>query len=178
MSDKKVLIISSSPRRGGNSERLCEEFAAGARSAGHQVELVFLAEKKLNFCTACYACRSGKCPYADDAPEIVQKMLNADVIVLGTPIYFFTMCAQLKTLIDRSVMVYPEIKNKDFYYLMTMAETNEKDFIGTIEALRGFVACCENSNERGMVCVPGVYEKGAIDGNPALLQARTMGEKC
>ena len=175
---ENVLIISGSPRKNGNSEMLCDAFAAGAAAAGKNVEKISLAGKKIGFCTACYACSSGECPQKDDAPAIIQKMLTADVIVLATPVYFFTMCAQLKALIDRSVMVYPKITGKKFYYLMTMAETNEKDFVGTIEALRGFVACCENSQECGMICVPGVYEKGAIVGNPALKKARSMGENC
>lgn len=175
---ENVLIISGSPRKNGNSEMLCDAFAAGAAAAGKNVEKISLAGKKIGFCTACYACSSGGCPQKDDAPAIIQKMLTADVIVLATPVYFFTMCAQLKALIDRSVMVYPKITGKKFYYLMTMAETNEKDFVGTIEALRGFVACCENSQECGMICVPGVYAKGAIAGNPALEKAHSMGENC
>ena len=175
---KNVLIISGSPRVNGNSEMLCDAFASGAKSAGCAVEKISLAGKKLGFCTACHACHAGECPQKDDAPVIIRKMLQADIIVLATPVYFFTMCAQLKALIDRSVMVYPNITGKKFYYLMTMAETNEKDFLGTIEALRGFVACCPESEECGMVCVPGVYEKGAITGNPALEKARQMGENC
>ena len=175
---KNVLIISGSPRVNGNSEMLCDAFASGAKSAGCAVEKISLAGKKLGFCTACHACRAEECPQKDDAPGIIRKMLQADIIVLATPVYFFTMCAQLKALIDRSVMVYPNITGKKFYYLMTMAETNEKDFLGTIEALRGFVACCPESEECGMVCVPGVYEKGAITGNPALEKARQLGENC
>ena len=172
---KKVLIIASSPRRNGNSEILADEFAAGAISAGHAVEKITLAGKKINFCTACYACHNGTCCYHDDAPAIVEKMLTADVIVLATPVYFYTMCAQLKALIDRSVMVYPRITNKEFYYLMTMAETDEKMFTGTVEALRGFAACCPDSVEKGIIAVPGVYEAGTIKGNPLLAKARQMG---
>ena len=83
---KKVLILSSSPRRNGNSDLLCDRFAEGAGKAGHQVEKIRLAEKKIGYCTACYACRNGKCPQQDDAPEILEKMLAADVIVLATPV--------------------------------------------------------------------------------------------
>ena len=175
---KKVLIISGSPRRGGNSETLCDEFAAGAVSAGHSVEKISLADKKIGFCTACFVCKKAVCPQQDDAAAIIKKMLDADVLVLAAPVYFFTMCAQLKALIDRSVMVYPNIKGKEFYYLMTMAETDESEFTGTIEALRGFVKCCPDSRECGMVCVPGVYEKGAINGNAALNHARKLGSNC
>ena len=172
---KKVLVIASSPRRNGNSEMLADKFIAGAIDAGHSVEKVTLAGKKIGFCTACYACHAGDCPQNDDAAAIIQKMLDSEVIVLATPVYFYTMCAQLKALIDRSVMVYPKITNKDFYYLMTMAETDEKMFVGTIEALRGFAACCPDSREKGIIAVPGVYEAGAIKDNPALAQAENMG---
>ena len=173
---KKVLLIGGSPRKDGNSELLCKEFARGAESAGNQVEYISLSGKKIGFCTACYACHSGNCPQNDDAPAIIQKMLDAEVIVLATPVYFYTMCAQLKALIDRSVMVYPKITDKDFYYLMTMAETDEKMFTGTVEALRGFAACCPESREKGIIAVPGVYEIGAIKDNPALVEAYDMGK--
>lgn len=92
---ENVLIISGSPRKNGNSEMLCDAFAAGAAAAGKNVEKISLAGKKIGFCTACYACHTGGCPQQDDAPAIIQKMLTADVIVLATPVYFFTMCAQL-----------------------------------------------------------------------------------
>lgn len=178
MKSKKVLIISGSPRSNGNSSSLCDEFAAGAVSAGHTVEKISLANCQINFCTACYACANGSCVHKDDAPEIIEKMLQADVIVLGTPVYFYTMCAQLKALIDRSVMKYPHINGKEFYYIMTMADTDEKNFNGTIEALRGFVACCENSRECGMIRAAGVYSIGAIAGHAALAEARIMGSQC
>ena len=124
---KKVLIIGGSPRKDGNSELLCKEFARGANEAGNQTEYISLADKKIGFCTACYACEKGSCPQKDDAAGIIQKMLAADVIVLATPVYFYTMSAQLKALIDRSVMVYPKIQGKDFYYIMTMADTEKEN---------------------------------------------------
>ena len=117
----RILILSSSPRRNGNSDLLCDRFAEGAGKAGHQVEKIRLAEKKIGYCTACYACRNGKCPQQDDAPEILEKMLTADVIVLATPVYFYTMCAQLKALLDRTVAIFPRLTDKKYYYIMTMA---------------------------------------------------------
>ena len=172
---KNILIISGSPRKNGNSDTLCDQFAKGASGAGHQVEKIFLGDKKLGFCTACYACQSGKCPQQDDAVWIAEKILTADVIVLSTPVYFYTMSAQLKTLIDRSVMYYPRIEKKEFYYIMTMADTEKANFRGTIEALRGFVECCENSVEKGMIKAVGVYEKGEIRNTPFMQQAFEMG---
>lgn len=176
---KKVLVISGSPRKGANSETLCDRFAAGARDAGHEVEKFSLAGKQIAPCRACYACKSSFCPQQDGATLMIEKMLEADVIVLGTPVYFYTMCAQLKALIDRSVMVYPRIVNKAFYYIMTMADTETELFKGTIEALRGFVLCCEGSEEKGMLCVPGVYERSEINNHPeALQQAYDLGKGC
>lgn len=172
---KKVLIIGGSPRINGNSEILSDQFAKGAIDGGNQVESISLAGKKLGFCTACYACQKGECPQKDNAPAIIRKMLAADVIVLATPVYFYTMTAQLKALIDRSVMVYPQIKEKEFYFLMTMADSDENNFAGTLAALRGFVLCCENSVEKGIVQAAGVYEKGAILNHPAMIKAYQLG---
>ena len=96
---KKVLVISSSPRKGGNSDLLCDEFIRGASDVGNEVEKIRLAEKNVGFCKACYACQKlGKCFQNDDANEIIEKMLSADVIVLATPVYFYSMDAQLKAL--------------------------------------------------------------------------------
>ena len=81
---KKVLIISASPRKGGNSDLLCDEFARGAAEVGHEVEKIRLAEKKVGYCTGCYACQKlNRCVQNDDANELVEKMLAADVIVLA-----------------------------------------------------------------------------------------------
>ena len=81
---KKVLILSSSPRRGGNSDRLCDEFLKGAEAAGNDVEKIFLKDKHINSCTGCSVCSMyGKpCPQKDDAAEVVEKMIAADVIVM------------------------------------------------------------------------------------------------
>ena len=103
-------------------------------------------------------------------------MLAADVIVLATPVYFYTMCAQLKSLIDRSVMVYPDLTGKEFYFLITMADTAQEMFRGTVEALNGFVACCENSKCPGMVTASGVYERGAVNGTRFTEEAYLLGK--
>ncbi|MBQ9087838.1 MAG: flavodoxin family protein [Lentisphaeria bacterium] len=173
---KKILIISSSPRKDSNSDTLCDNFARGAAENGHSVEKITLAGKSIAPCIGCYACQKGKCIYDDAAPEIIQKMLDADVIVLATPVYFYTMCAQLKALIDRSVMVYPKITDKKFYYLITMADTAQEMFRGTIEALHGFVACCENSQCAGMVTASGVYEAGTINRTGFCEEAYNLGK--
>lgn len=121
---KNVLILSSSPRRGGNSDTLCDEFMQGAIESGHRVEKVFLRDKTIHPCTGCGVCSQYKkpCPQKDDAAEIIGKMLAADVIVMATPVYFYAMSAQMKTLIDRCCGPYTEMKNKEFYFIATAAE--------------------------------------------------------
>ena len=101
---KKVLILSASPRKGGNSDLLCDQFAKGAEEAGHQVEKIRVQERSIAPCMACYACRnSGVCVQKDDMAAILEKMVQADVLVLATPVYFYSMDGQLKTLIDRTL---------------------------------------------------------------------------
>lgn len=102
---KKVLILSGSPRKNGNSDLLCDEFMRGALDNGNEVEKIRVAEKKINYCRACYYCskNNGVCCINDDMADILQKMIDADVIVLASPVYFYSIDAQLKALIDRTV---------------------------------------------------------------------------
>lgn len=95
---KKVLILSGSPRVGGNSDLLCDEFARGAKVNNNIVEKICIANKKISYCHACYYCKEhgGECAIKDDMADILQKMIDADVIVLASPVYFYSIDAQLK----------------------------------------------------------------------------------
>ena len=100
---KNILILSASLRAGSNSETLANAFADGARAAGHTVEIVSLRGKQIAFCRGCLACQTlGKCVIDDDAVAITEKMQHADVIVFATPIYYYEMSGQLKTMLDRA----------------------------------------------------------------------------
>ena len=100
---KNVLILSTSLRVGGNSDSLAKAFAEGAKEAGHQVELVSLAKKNIGFCKGCLACQSKKkCVILDYANEITEKMAQADVLVFATPVYYYGMSGQMKTMLDRA----------------------------------------------------------------------------
>ena len=156
---KKVLILSSSPRRGGNSDTLCDEFMRGAIESGNEVEKVFLRDKTIHYCTGCSTCSlHGKpCPQKDDAAEIIEKMVAADVIVMATPVYFYTMSAQMKTLIDRCCGLYTEMKNKEFYFIVTAAEDDRKLMERTVDTFQGFLDCLENPTIKGVV-----YGTGAV----------------
>ena len=81
---KKVLILSASPRKMGNSDILCQQFMKGANEAGHSVEQIYLYDVKIGFCKACYACfKTGKCVLKDDMAEILEKMQSADILVVA-----------------------------------------------------------------------------------------------
>lgn len=177
---KKVLIISASPRKEGNSDILCDEFARGAKESGHDVEKIRLAEKDVGYSTGCYACKKlGKCVKNDDANEIVEKMLSADSIVLATPVYFYSMDAQLKALIDRTVSRWADFgrfKGTEFWLVVTAADTNRGMMDATLEGLRGFMRdCMDGSVERGVIYGTGAYEKGEIRVLPAMREAYEAG---
>lgn len=180
---KKVLIISASPRKNGNSDLLCDEFARGAAEAGHAVEKIRLAEKKVGYCMGCYACRKLKrCVQNDDANELVEKMLSADVIVLATPVYFYSMDAQLKALIDRTVSRWNDFgrfNGTHFWHIITAADTDRDMMSATLEGLRGFMRdCMEGSVERGVLYGTGAYEKGEVRSLPVFQEAYEAGKSC
>jgi len=174
---KRVLILSSSPRKKGNSNALCDRFMEGAIAANHQVEKVVLAEKKINYCTGCYACKkNGRCAQKDDMAQILDSMVAADVIVLATPVYFYTMCAQMKTVIDRTVARYTEITGKEFYFIATAAVTSKAALEPTIAGFRAFTSCLPGAKEKGIVYGTGAWEIGDILTRPAMKQAYEIGK--
>lgn len=110
---KHILILSGSPRKNGNSDLLCESFRKGALEAGHQVEKIRVAEKNIGFCRGCYACKdTGICAVRDDMAGVLQKIIDADVLVLASPVYFYSIDAQLKAVIDRTVARWQEVKTR------------------------------------------------------------------
>lgn len=168
---KKVLILSGSPRKGGNSDVLCDEFMKGAIDAGHEVEKIRVVEKKIAPCTGCYYCKdhAGKCAFNDDMADVLQKIIDCNVLVLSSPVYFYSICAQLKAVIDRSVARWTEIANKDLYYIATAAE-DERDTLNiTLSCFHGFAMCIDGYEEKGTLYGRGVYEKGDVEKRPELM---------
>ena len=177
---KKVLVLSASFRKHGNSDLLCDEFIKGAKEAGNEVEKIYLNDKHINFCKGCGVCNSThKCIQQDDMSEILDKMVNADVIVMATPIYFYAMNGQMKTLIDRTVPRYTEISNKDFYFILAAADDNKANLKRAIEGFRGFTQDCLNgTKEKGIIYGTGAWKMGEIKGSPAMEEAYNMGKAC
>lgn len=173
---KKILIISGSPRKGGNSDVLCDEFQRGAAKAGHLVEKNFIGDREIHPCIACDVCKKTKrCTFRDDMTEILEKMIAADVIVLASPVYFYTINGQMKILIDRTVARYTEINGKEFYYIITAADNSIPMMQRTIECFRGFADCLSGSQEKGIIYGVGVWQKGEIQGNKAMNEAYKLG---
>jgi multimeric flavodoxin WrbA len=177
--NKKVLVIGSSPRRGGNSDLLCDQFIQGSEEAGHNVEKIFLKDKKINYCTGCGTCLNGekRCAQKDDMGDILEKMIASEVIVMATPVYFYTMNAQMKTLIDRTCSRYTEINNKEFYFIVAAADDSNKALERTIEGFRAFTYCLEGANEKGIIYGTGAWKSGEIKGSQAMKSAFEMGKK-
>lgn len=135
---KKVVVISSSPRKGQNSDTLCDEFVRGALDAGHDAVKYFLEDIEFSSCKACYACKTPemKCVQDDGIAPILEGMLEADVVVYATPVYYYEMCGTLKMFFDRCYPVFRHLENQDYYIIMAAgsscgdALTGIKSFIG------------------------------------------------
>lgn len=174
---KHVLVVSTSPRKGGNSDTLAEAFAEGAREAGHQVEKISLIGKDLRFCQGCLGCvHTGRCPIPDDAGAIIKKIHDADTVVFATPIYYYEMCGQMKTLLDRCNPLYgSDYAFRDVYLLSAAAEEAEGTDRRAVIGLEGWIACFEKARLAGTVFAGGVTAVGDIQGSPALGKAYKLG---
>ena len=157
---------------------MCVEFARGAAESGHEVKKIRVAAKKIAPCSGCYFCREhhGQCVHQDDMAEVLQKMIDADVLVQASPVYFYAIDAQLKAVIDRTVARWLEVRNKEFYYIVTMADEDPASADTTLAGLRGYADCVEGAVEKGVIVAGGVYEPGRVKGMPAMVEAYTMGK--
>ncbi|MCM1339032.1 MAG: flavodoxin family protein [Muribaculaceae bacterium] len=174
---KNVLVISSTLRRNGNSELLSQEFLKGAQEAGHNVEFVTLRDKEIKFCKGCLACQNlGTCVIKDDAPNITEKMKNAEVIAFATPIYYYEMAGQLKTMLDRANSLFSsDYKFRDIYLLATAADINSHSADIAVQGINGWVACFSRAQFKGFVLGAGVEAPGEVQNNSAMLKAYEMG---
>lgn len=175
---KKVLVISTSLRRNSNSHGLAEEFAKGAKEASHQVELISLIGRQIEYCVGCLSCqRTGQCVIEDDANLIAEKMLNADVICYATPIYYYEMAGQMKTLLDRMNPLFSaDYKFRDVYMLSTAADDGPHVADRAVNGLEGWIECFAKAELAGSLFAGGVTAPGEIANHPALVKAYDMGK--
>lgn len=113
----------------------------------------------------------------DDMAAILGKMIAADVIVMATPVSFYTMNGQMKTLIDRTCPGYTRICGKEFCFVMTAADSRKQALGRTLEGFRGFTSCLSGAKEKGVVYGTGAWKAGDIKGSKAMTQAYGMGKR-
>jgi multimeric flavodoxin WrbA len=175
---KKIVIISTSLRPGSNSNALAEQFAEGAKVAGNEVEFISLRGKEIKFCIGCLSCqKTGACVFKDDVPAIMDSVLNADVVCWATPIYYYEMSGQMKTLIDRMNAMYPkDYRFRDIYLLTTATEDEEYTPKGAEKGLQGWIDCFEKASLKGHLFCGGVTSPRDITGNDKLQEAFELGK--
>jgi len=173
---KNILIISSSPRKNGNSQMLCEQFKKGAEEKGHTVTLIRLMEKKIGFCRACDGCmrNDGTCVLNDDMEEILKLFQKADVLVLATPVYFYGISAQMKTFIDRTYPIWQHLGKKEVYYIIS-AGLGEAIIERSLGDLDGFVEHLEEYRIAGRIYATDVMEAGLVKNLDVFEKAYQMG---
>ena len=178
MEKKKVLVISTSPRLGGNSDLLADSFIQGAKEANHSVEKIQVSKYKINYCKGCEYCQKhGRCCQKDDADTIIKKMINSQLIVLASPLYFYTVTSQLKTLIDRCCAKYTKIKNKDFYLILTAADEGSSIFKRAISCVEGLVVdCLDNCQIKKVLKAGGLWHKGEVKDSKYITTAYRLGK--
>lgn len=175
---KKIIIVTSSPRKNGNSEILAQRFADGAKAVGNEVELVAVRDIDLKFCTGCLYCNThDKCVLNDGMNSLYKDFQNADVLVFATPVYYYSVCGQLKTLLDRLNPLYVrENKFKDVYLLTAAADNDESAMDGAVKDMQGWIDCFNGVKLKGVIRGVGVTDKGEINNTAFPEQAYEMGK--
>ena len=150
---KKVVVISSSPRKGGNSDTLCDEFVKGAVDGGNEAVKYFLEDFELGSCKACMACKTPEreCFQEDELSIILDDMMAADVIVYATPIYYYSMTGTLKRFFDRCYPIFNHLKDKDYYIITSAGSSNGNALTG----IRDFIGFSQNPTEKAVFTVIG-----------------------
>lgn len=167
-----ILVISTSLRPRSNSDILTERLVAGARDAGHQVEEISLKGKELKYCIGCLACqKTQRCVQKDDALWIADKMKEADTLVFSTPIYYYEMSGQMKTLLDRMNPLYSsDYRFRRVYMLSVAAEDETYTPEKAVSGLEGWVDCFEKAKLCGSLFVGGLNGPGEASAKAEALE--------
>ncbi len=182
---KQVLVILGSPRKKGNSSTLATRISRGAKSAGAEVETVFLHALKISPCRGCDTCKkpdSKGCAIADDMQEIYRKLIKADVWVIASPVYWFTMSAQTKIFMDRcyALTAYAEkpFAGKRIAIAMSYGDADPVKS-GCVNALRTFQDAYRYTGSKivGMVYGSAVDVGEIADNRPLMREAEELGKR-
>lgn len=172
----KILVITGSPRKNGNSGTLAEHFIRGAEEAGHEVVRFDAAFKEVHPCIACNKCgMNGECVFKDDFEFVRTHILDAGMVVFATPMYYFGISAQIKAVIDRFYAINGSIHvPKKAALLMTYADNDkrkEKAITDHYEVLLDYLGW----SDAGKVIAPGVWPVGAVNHTKYPEQAYQLG---
>jgi NAD(P)H-dependent FMN reductase len=174
-----ILILSGSPRKGGNTELLVEAFVKGA-SQKHHVEVVSVRDYKVNPCVGCNVCFKSKdntCVQKDDMTIIYEKMAHADMLVIASPVYFYGLSAQLKTVIDRCHNPIRDTFPIKKMVLLLVGAASLPELFDSILAQYQLCLNFFKLEDAGRVLVRGVKDKGDIRNTTALNEAFELGQK-
>ena len=174
-----ILVITTSLRAGSNSDILAEKMLEGIRAAGNQVEHISLKGKTIGFCKGCLACqKTQKCVIRDDAVQIAEAVKNADTLVFVTPIYYYEMSGQMKTLLDRLNPLYSsDYRFRKVYMLSTAAEDEAETPSRAESGLQGWIDCFEKAEFAGSLFCGGINDAGEAKGRQdALDKAYSFGQ--
>lgn len=174
---KKVLVVSASPRKGGNTDLLSDQFAKGATEAGGKVEKIFLPDYKLDFLSEEGANNPKETGRDTETWKIVEKFLAADVVCLAAPTYYMNVNDRMKTFIDATYLAFGDerMANKEFYYITACADADRNTAEWCFNGFRGFVMCLPKPTERGSVAAIGIGRAGAVKGTQYETEAYELG---
>ena len=175
---KKVVIITSSLRDNSNSNALAERFMEGAKENGNAVELISLKTNRVTSCLGCNYCQiHGECIMKDKLNEILDKVIDADVLVFASPTYYYSVSGTLKNFIDRTYAKFTKIKDKDFYYIGSCTDDNKETIERCVKTVKGFLDCVENVNLKGIVYGISLTDVGDAKYSEAYNEAYEMGKE-
>lgn len=174
---KRILVITASARPLSNSEILADEFAKGARESGHEVEKVRLCDNSIQFCKGCYDCETEHhCTQHDDVESILDKMIEADVLVFATPIHFYEMSGRLKTLLDRTMPIYfKPCRFSEVYFIAASTDSNEAAMQPAVIGIQGWISCFSDVRLAGVIRGAGASMPGDAKTHPAFMKAYLAG---
>lgn len=172
-----ILVLVGSPRKDGNTEKLADAFIEGALKNGNNITKIELRKLKINGCLGCRYCLSheGKCVQRDDMDKIYPLIDNADMIVFATPVYFYTMSAQIKAVVDRLYAKHNFDYRISKCVLLSVAADDGDVFEPLIDTYKHTASYLKWENV-GIVTVKSVSDKGNIMGRDELLMAEQLGE--
>ena len=175
----QIIVLTGSPNRKGSTNLLADCFRQGAQEAGHTVELIDTAHANIHPCTGCIRCGyQGPCVQEDDVEDIRRKILQADMLVFATPLYYYGMSAQLKTMIDRFCAFNGSIQHKHMKSALLAVAWNSDDWTFTaLEAHYKTLVRYLNLQDMGMVLGAGCGTPDMTKHSPFPQQAYQLGNR-